>query len=684
MSNPLRAAAPSLLLSSLSIVISAPIAAQSLPTSNSQTIEPIVVTGNPFNIRAPGRADSVLSGDALSDKLRATLGETLAQLPGVSSSYFGPTASRPIIRGLDGERIRILENGAVSADAASLSPDHAVPIDPIAIAKIEVLRGPAALLYGSNAIGGVVNAISNRIPRSAELGSVGLVRMGAESGDQSRNAAARLDGVRDGWALHLDGTHRQSDNVRTPRYLSPEGDVRSQIENSAARTQSGALGLSRLWQGGFVGASVDGYKSRYGIVATDGVTIDMRREKVTFEGETTLRQSVFAQTKGQVAWTNYAHDEVEADGAVGTRFSSRALQWRVEGVSQRIGAWQGVAGASGERTKFNAVGEEAFVPPNVSQNSALFGIVRHQNQGTELSVGARVERASVRSEEVRNEEGELRFGEAQRKSLTLASASASISQNLSSAVTLRSALSYTERAPTYFELFADGVHLATNAVEVGNFNLGKERAQHGEVGIAWKQAQHRVQLNAYVTRFRNFISLDATGETRAEGDEAPLPVYAFRAVPAQFVGAELEGSYRVLSGNTNVDVTGKWDIVRAKNRATSEPLARIAPMRLSLGSVATWQDWRAQAEVIHVWAQTRVPEVERLAASNGTGATASHTLVNASLSKSFALGGYSGKLTLRGSNLTNALAFNASSIQTIRERSPLPGRSALVSVEMLF
>jgi iron complex outermembrane recepter protein len=684
MSNSLRGAAPSLLLSSLSIALCTPITAQTLPDSPTRPLEPIVVTGNPFNVRTPGRPDSILSGDALADKLRATLGETLAQLPGVSSSYFGPTASRPIIRGLDGERIRILENGAASTDAASLSPDHAVPIDPIAVSKIEVLRGPAALLYGSNAAGGVVNALSDRIPRSAELGNAAMARAGIESVDRSRNFAARLDGLREGWALHLDGTHRESEDVRTPRFTLPNGEARERIENSTARTQSGALGLSRVWQGGFIGASVDGYRSRYGIVATDGVTIDMRREKVMIEGENTLTQSLFAQTKGHVAWTNYAHNELEADGEIGTRFSSRALQWRVDANTKKFGAWDGVVGISGERTQFTAIGDEAFVPPNTTQNTAIFGLARGQYGATELSAGARVERASVRSEAVRDEEGNLRFGDAQRKGLSLASVSASAAHTVANAWTLRGALATTERAPSFFERFANGVHVATSAVEVGDANLGKERAQHAEIGIAWKQAENRMQLNAYITRFRNFISLDATGETRAEGEDAPLPVYAFRAVPAQLVGAELDGNWRLIRSGVNVDVSGKWDIVRAKNRATNEPLARIAPMRATLGSVATWRDWRVQAEVVHAWAQTRVPEAERLAASNGPGATAAHTLVNASLSKGVAFAGHTGKITLRGTNLTNALAFNASSIQTIRERSPLPGRSVLLSIEMMF
>ncbi len=671
----------SLLQLALSIALLAP-ALGLAQTAVPKSVEPIIVTGNPFGTRSVAQPDSVLTGDGLAEKLRATLGETLAQLPGVSSSYFGPTASRPIIRGLDGERIRILENGAASTDAASLSPDHAVPIDPIAISKIEVLRGPAALLYGSNAVGGVVNAISDRIPRSAEIGNAALINFGAESADRARNFAARLDGARAGWALHIDGTHRESGDVNTPRFTLPDGETRTRIDNSAARTQSAAVGISRLWQGGFLGASVDHYASRYGIVATDGVTINMKRDKIMMEGETALNNSVFAQAKGHLAWTDYQHDEVEPTGEIGTRFSSRALQWRLEAKTQRFGAWQSVVGASGEHSKFNAVGEEAFVPPNTTQNSALFGLARGQFGETEMSAGARVERASVRSEAVRNEAGELRFGPAQHKSLSLFSTSASIAHAWKSGWTTRAALAYTERAPTYFERFANGVHVATNAVEVGDVNLGKERASHGELGLAWKRAEHRVQLNTYVTRFRNFISLEATGERRAEGDEPALPVYAFRAVPAQLVGAEIDGSVRAFRSGVNVDIFGKWDVVRATNLATREPLARIAPMRASVGATATLRDWRLTAEALHVWKQTRIPESERLAAISGNGSTPGHTLINASLSTRFSFGAQSGKVSLRGSNLMNALAFNASSIQTIRERSPLPGRSVLFSVEL--
>jgi iron complex outermembrane recepter protein len=338
----------SFLHASIASLLISPAFAQTTPAP-AKPIEPIIVTGNPFGARSPAQPDSVLTGDAL------------AQLPGVSSSYFGPTSSRPIIRGLDGERIRIMENGAASTDAASLSPDHAVPIDPIAVSRIEVLRGPAALLYGSNAVGGVVNAISDRITRSAEIGNAARVNASTDSVDKSRSIAASLNRLRDGWALHLDGTHRDSSDVRTPRFTPPGGETRTRIDNSAARTQSGALGLSRVWQGGFLGASVDGYESRYGIVATDGVIINMKREKVMVEGEMALNTSTFAQTKGHLAWTNYKHNEIEPTGETGTRFSSRALQWRLEGKTQRFSvgqsAWQSVVGVSGKSSKFTAVGE---------------------------------------------------------------------------------------------------------------------------------------------------------------------------------------------------------------------------------------------------------------------------------------------------------------------------------------
>jgi iron complex outermembrane recepter protein len=183
-----------------------------------------------------------------------------------------------------------------------------------------------------------------------------------------------------------------------------------------------------------------------------------------------------------------------------------------------------------------------------TQNSALFGLARGQFGATEINAGARIERASVRSEEVRDDGGGLRFREAQRKTLSFMSASASVTKTSSGGWSTRGALVYTERAPTYFERFSDGVHVATKAVEVGDVNLGEERASHIELGFAWKQAENRVQLNAYVTRFRDLISLEATGKTRAEGDEEPLPVYAFRAVPAQLVGAEREeGAVRLLN-----------------------------------------------------------------------------------------------------------------------------------------
>jgi iron complex outermembrane recepter protein len=654
--------------------------AQSEPSPAVQTI---IITGNPFASSTFGRAESSLQGDALADRLRATLGETLAAMPGVSSSYFGPTASRPIIRGLDGERVRVLENGAASVDAASLSPDHAVPIEPLSIARIEVLRGPAALLYGSNAIGGVVNALSNRIPRERKSAFGADVSLSGASGDRARTAAGRVQGGAGAFAFHVDASTRESDDVRTPTF-ELDGETRDRIVNSALRANSFALGASAVNHRGFIGASVDRYDSKYGIVASDDVTIDMQRTRLTLAGATQFaRVGSFSDLSGNVVMSDYKHAEIEGNGEIGTRFANKGLEWRLEAKTRTIGAWRGIVGASGERTRFTAVGEEAFVPPNTTNVLAAFGLAQWKQGASEANVGTRVETHRVRTSVTFGDDGEPRFGEAQSKRNTLVSASASFAQTLGAGIIARAALAHTERAPTYFERFADGVHIATAAYERGDANLPKETADHFELGFAWSANAHSVKANVYTTRFKNFIALEPTGETfeeeKDEGEHEEFPIYAFRAVPARFVGFEFESSTRVLSGARTLDLTTRWDATRATNRESGEPLPRIAPMRIGAGAVFAQGGWRASAEVMHAFAQKKVPTAQLETP------TESYTLLNASLSYAFSLGGNaSGKLALRGTNLTNALGYSATSFAQVRERAPLPGRGVGVSLDVSF
>ena len=291
----------------LSVLACASLSALSgLPVASAQTTgAEVVITGNPLGRDQTALPVSALGQNELIERGQTTLGETLHGLPGVSSTYFGPNASRPIIRGLDGDRIRVLNNSASSLDASALSYDHAVPLDVLSTERIEVLRGSAALLYGGSAVGGVVNVIDNRIPREPLAGVSGKAQAQAATGNDERSVAGLVEAGNERWALHVDGFDRRTGDVRVPTELactkpgSPASARR--ICNSASDSRGGAVGASTFWDHGYLGASVNTYQSHYGTVAEDEVTIGMKTTRYALEGQVRNLPGVWSSLKARLS-----------------------------------------------------------------------------------------------------------------------------------------------------------------------------------------------------------------------------------------------------------------------------------------------------------------------------------------------------------------------------------------------
>ncbi len=292
------------------------------------TTSTIVITGNPLRNQV-GAPASVLGGDALTRARGGTLGDTLSGLPGVAASGFGPQSSRPVIRGLDGDRIRLLDNGGAAVDASSLSFDHAAAIDPLVVERVEVVRGPAALLYGGSATGGVVNAIDNRVPRTALTGLGGRAELRFGGAARERAGAAVLEGGAGGFNWHADVAARKSRDLRVPRFTPPEAPPRERVVNSAGDSQAGAVGASWADADGYIGASLDTYRNDYGVTALPDVTIDMKRDRAQFSGERRLRGPI-ERIEFTAGHTRYEHQEIEGSGEVGTTFTSRGSELRVQ------------------------------------------------------------------------------------------------------------------------------------------------------------------------------------------------------------------------------------------------------------------------------------------------------------------------------------------------------------------
>jgi iron complex outermembrane recepter protein len=401
-----------------------PDAATSRNTDSASAAQNVVVTGNPLRSTAIAAPTNVLGGDALVLRRGSTLGETLDGLPGLSSSYFGPNANRPMIRGQDGDRIRVLSNSGVPLDASALSYDHAVPIDPLVIERIEVLSGPAALLYGGGAMGGVVNAIDNRIPKAEIDGVMGAAELRYGGPATERGAGALVESGGKGFAMHADGFWRQTDDMKVPWYQRPTEGVglvpSDTIINSASKSYGGALGASMVREKGYLGASVDTFHSDYGTVAEEDVSIDMFLNKLTFAGEVRDLGGFISALSGQWLVSDYQHQEIEGSGAVATTFKSKGSDLRLQAEHKKIdlsgGSLAGVFGLQTENADFSALDEEAFVPSTTTRQLALFALEEWALGDTKLSFGGRIGHAKVESEG--DAPGQAQFGPAQSRSFT--------------------------------------------------------------------------------------------------------------------------------------------------------------------------------------------------------------------------------------------------------------------------
>ena len=675
-------------------VLSAAAWAQAAPAA---TLREVTVTGNPLGADAIAQPVESLSGDDLTLRLKPTLGETLDGLPGVSSTYFGPNASRPIIRGQDGDRIRILQNGGASVDASSLSFDHAVPTEAMLVDRVEVLRGPAALLYGGSAVGGVVNVIDNRIPREPLNGMDGKVQLGGATGNREAGGGAMLEGGNDRFALHVDAFDRHTGDVRVPVSLDCEKPGKlgfgKRICNSSSQSHGGSVGGTLFFDQGYLGASVTSYRSSYGTVAEDDVTIGMRQDRYALEGEWRVNAFGLQSLKMQASHTDYRHTEYEG-GDTGTIFSNRGNELRLEARHMPLGPLQGLVGLQVESNSFSAVGDEAFAPYSRTHNAALFVHEEMPMSWGKLNFGARTEHVEVESfgnpDIARFATGKYQFNPH--------SAAVGALVDLTPDWKLTSNLAYTQRAPKDYELFANGPHLATAAWETGDTSLSVEKSTSLDLGAEWKSGPHRFKASTYVSNFSHYIGLARTGDVLSEdGERNPtaagvdtLPEYRYSGMRARFYGIESSGTVRLagqqgltgpLAGGT-LDLQLRADLTRATNRDTGEPLPRIAPLRA--GATLAWANgpWRLAGGFDHLDAQDRV--------ASGDRATPGYTLWNASVGwrTQAQFGALKTNLLwfARLDNITDKLAYSATSILTTTAypKAPLPGRSLRVGVQASF
>ena len=671
--------------------------AQVLVKAAPQKVEEVVIIGNPLDARDVVAPVSVLSGTDLLLKKGNSLGDTLNNLPGVSQSWFGPNASRPVIRGLDGDRIRILNNLGSSLDASSVSNDHNPSVDPLVVERVEVLRGPAALLYGGAAIGGVVNVVDNRIPRYAIDGVSGALETRYGGAERERGSSGVLEFGRGPIAVHVDGFTRDTNDYKVPGSTGIGLDNNGRVVNSASNAKGGAVGASYQFAKGYVGATHSDYETSYGTVAEEKVRIDLRQKRDAAEANFHDLAGAITGVFAKFSRSDYEHTEKD-DGVPQTTFKNNGNDFRLELKHAKFGPLQGVVGVQAERFDFSALGAEAFVPQTHTRSQALFVFEELADGPWKYQFGARIEKNRIESDG-KADTGAARFGEAGSRTFTSGSASLGAIYKINPAFSLSSNLAFTERAPTFYELYADGPHGATGSYEAGNRSFTKERSTAIDLALQWKSGASSARLGVFAQQFRNYIALRRTGIDRdsdgngagtgvtacADGTSVAsgctariLPEFRYRPVSARLVGFEIEGKHRLVDGPYTVDVEAKADYTRADDHTNNEPLPRIAPLRVTGGLIWAMGNCGARIDAQNVAKQNR------FSSDDTGGATSGYTFINAAFTYGFKFSQTGGTLFLRGTNLTDRKAFNASSIDTIRGLAPLPGRGVKVGVQYNF
>ncbi len=658
----------------------------------------IIVTASPLerSIDEAITGQSILAGDALQDRLAATIGETLKREPGVSSTSFGAGASRPIIRGQGGDRVRILTNGVGSIDAAAASPDHAVAVEPAQAERIEVLRGAALLRYGSSGAGGVVNVIDGRIPRELPDGETDVaLRIGASTVDNGTEAAASIDQRLGNFVLHLDGTRRNASDYRIPVegeskiLLAEEGEdvpddfnESRRLENSFADSKSLSGGVSYIGENGFIGIAVQGFDSTYGIPGGHGHEEEEgeehddeehEEEEHDHEGEEEEEENVFIELEQRrvdlnagfdlegaverfqvfAGYADYEHTEFEGPGEVGTVFTNEGYEVRAEIIQAEIGNWRAAHGIQYRDRDFSAIGEEAFVPPTTTQQFGLYSF-------HELELGAGHLEGAVRYERT-DQENSVDGADRQ---FDLFSVSAGGDVHLSNAIRLGGTVFRTERAPTTEELFSNGPHLATSQFELGNATLDKEVATGVEAAFRHREGDHNVTVNLFYTDYSDYIFEVQTGE-----EEDELPVFQFTADDAQFYGIEAVGETTFAKAGTfDLKADTLVEYVRAKTDSGNLP--RIPPLSVLTGLEADSDRVTLRAEWEYVSEQSDTAAFEL--------PTDDYNLINAFATWRAPVGSQDVALRVSVMNLFDAEARQHTSF--LKDLVPQPGRNVRFSL----
>lgn len=662
------------------LLLSTAILATPAMAQSNTTDDEIIVTGSVLSATTNENlvGVSVLTSEELQRRMSGSLGETLKFEPGISSSFFGAGASRPIIRGQGGLRVLLLDNGIGSIDASSASPDHAAAVEPAMASRIEVIRGSGLLRFGSAASGGVINVIDGRIPDRVPVKPIsGNMRAGTSSVDNGYELAVGSDvklgsfGSGDVVA-HAELSHRKtqdydipdfarSENLRQTSPLPVGSEIRETLPNSATQATSLAGGISYIGDNGIFGGAIKDLKSEYGIPGGEGARIKLDQTRYDFTSKYDFEDGMFESLRFLGGAANYEHQEIEASGEVGTIFTNKGYEFRTEITQRERNAWQASHGIQYKKREFSAIGEEAFVPPTTTNALGIFSF--HELEFDRLHL-----EAAVRYENVRHKEltGNTTVFDG-------VSGSFGLDYHLTESAKLGGSFYRTERAPSTEELFSNGPHLATNQFEIGDPTLGMEVASGAEISFRFQGDDSHLTVNVFHTDYSNYIYERLTGAVVVTDEGDILTVSRFTPSGAVFKGFEID-SAKDLGGwhGWDVAIDASLEYVDANLKiAGQSALPRIPPFGAAVGMGAETENWGLRAELEYAGKKTDI--------AFGEVPSDDYVLVNAFVNYKI---NDAVKVQLSALNLGNQDARQHTSF--LKEVVPLPGRNFKFSMAVEF
>ena len=705
-------------------------------TLTESVIEIVDVYATPLHVSTIESAQpiNVLTLDELRSKQASTLGDTLKGEVGVHSTSYGGVASSPVIRGMDGPRVLITQNGLDVGDASRVGPDHIVSTEASTANQIEVLRGPSTLFYGSGAIGGVVNVIDNRVPTSTATEVEYMISHKSVNDEDS--AAVNVNTGSDKVAFHVDGFWRESNDINIPGYAEnhdaeehdeedhdDEDEVKGVIENTAAKSSGFNLGTSYLLDNGYVGVSYGRLDREYGIPGhshgeeeheeeeheEEVVSGDLTQNRYQILSELYYDADFINRVSTKLAYTDYQHKEIE-NGEVGTTFENESLEARTDFYHHQIDGWKGAWSVHYKSSDFEAIGEEAFSPPSDTESIAFVWLEEKHFGDVLLQLGARVEHVEIDADDsffAHEDEDEDEHDEDEHEedvhiesqSFTPVSLSSGIVWDYQQGYNLGFSLSYSQRAPTSAELFSNGAHIGTNTYEVGAIYDVEAHDDHVDIEVGSQDVDMETSYNldltwrkfegdfgfvvgAFYNHIEDYYYQQNTGLFADDGhdhdeeeveeveSDTDLPIYVFRQADVDMYGFEAELAYQV---SDPLKATLIADYIRAE-LSDGGDLPRIPPMRI--GSELTYEvdNFMVSTTVSHYFEQDDVAELET--------STDSYTMVDANIN--YYVQGYGNDLVLflKGENLTDEEARVHGSF--LKDVAPLAGRNISVGVRGSF